>query len=181
MKPGVTEENIKATLMVRGIDGLDYEDLQKAFAVFGRVKEIRMVKDRFTSGFKNFAFVEFESEKEADLVIEESLKEQVRVAGRPVNVVKSKERKVLINEKAGNSKKETERRLEKEASVKVSSKGREMTNEVFLSNLNGKLGKYDEATEIWSDRLKQSIALCFKCQKWFDTIELGKLHDICHG
>lgn len=180
MKAGVSEENIKASLMVRGIDGLGYEDLQQAFAVFGRVKEIRMVKDRFSGGFKNFAFVEFESEKEADLVVEESFREQVRVAGRPVSVVKSKERKV-VNEKVVNNKNETEKKVEKEVIVNVNSKGREMTNEVFLSNLNGKVGKYDEVTEMWAERLKQSIAVCFKCHKWFNTVELGKLHDICHS
>lgn len=177
MKPGVSEENIKATLMVRGIDGLEYDDLQQAFSKLGRVKEIRMILDRFTGGFKNFAFVEFESEQEADLVVKNSGKEQVRVAGRPISVVKSRERKVV---ESGNAeKKETEVKVQKE--VECCEKGRELVNEVFLSNLNGKTGKSDEISELWVDRLKQSIAICFKCQKWFDTVELGKIHEICHS
>lgn len=173
----MSEENIKATLMVRGIDGLDYNDLQQAFSKLGRVKDIRMILDRFTGGFKNFAFVEFECEEEADLVVKNSVKDQVRVAGRPISVVKSRERKVV--ESVNVEKKEAEVKLQKE--MNCCEKGRDLVNEVFLSNLNGKVGKNDEFSELWVDRLKQSIAICFKCQKWFDTVELGKIHEICHS
>jgi RNA recognition motif-containing protein len=184
MKPGVPEENIKATLMVRGLSGLTLEDIETSFSRFGKLKEVRMVKDRFTGDFKDFAFVEFENEDDADKVIFLSLNEAIRVSGRPVNVVKSKDRRPEITVHENKEKQENPGRIgkipEKEQTC-INTESHESVGEIFLSTSIGKSMKNkNEFVEMWNERLKKGISICFKCNKWFDTVELGKLHEICH-
>ena len=89
----VHQENIKATIMVRGISQFSETEIWESFERIGKVKDVRRVKDRFTGEFKDFGFVEFESEMEADVVIEVSLASSIRINGRPVSVCKSKNKK----------------------------------------------------------------------------------------
>jgi RNA recognition motif-containing protein len=183
MKPGSTEENIKATLMVRGISGLSQEDLETSFSRLGLLKDIRMVKDRFTGDFKDFAFIEFRSESDADQVIEKSQINPIRVSGRPVQVVKSKDRKTDLNNSQPNfqqKEKKTEKESKKEPTC-ISTEGNESVGEIFLSSSQGQnLKNRNEFQEIWNERLKSGIAICFKCNKWFESVQIGRLHDTCH-
>lgn len=45
------------------------DDLRNAFGEFGGVSAVNMIKDRFTGQSKGFAFVEMESNAEADAAI----------------------------------------------------------------------------------------------------------------
>ena len=38
----------------------------------------------------------------------------------------------------------------------------------------------NELENLWKERLKNNIAVCFKCNKWFESVEIGRLHDISH-
>ena len=88
-----SQENIKATIMVRGISQCSENDIWESFDKIGKVKDIRRIKDRFTGEFKDFAFVEFENEEEADLTVELSMISDIRINGKPVSVCKSKNKK----------------------------------------------------------------------------------------
>ena len=46
------------------------EDLEKAFAVFGQVNSVKIVRDRDTGRSKGYGFVEMENEDEAKKAIE---------------------------------------------------------------------------------------------------------------
>lgn len=46
------------------------EDLEKAFAIFGQVNSVKIVRDRETGRSKGFGFVEMENEDEAKKAIE---------------------------------------------------------------------------------------------------------------
>lgn len=47
------------------------DDLRKAFASFGQVTEIKIIKDRFTSESKGFGFVEMPAKQEAQAAMDE--------------------------------------------------------------------------------------------------------------
>ena len=46
------------------------EDLQEAFSQFGKIKEVKIVRDIFTQESKGFGFVEMFSQNEANIAIE---------------------------------------------------------------------------------------------------------------
>lgn len=79
--------------MVRGIYQLSENEVWECLDKIAKVKDIRRIKDRFTGDFKDFAFVEFVTESEADFVVDLSLKTTIRVSGRPVTVCKSKKKR----------------------------------------------------------------------------------------
>ena len=61
-RPGRGAENVKPVLIVKGLTEETHEGmLLDAFQPCGRVREIRLVRDRFTKLSRLFAFVEFEA------------------------------------------------------------------------------------------------------------------------
>jgi RNA recognition motif-containing protein len=79
--------------MVRGIYQLSENEVWECLDKIAKVKDVRRIKDRFTGDFKDFAFVEFVTESEADFVVDLSLKTTIRISGRPVTVCKSKKKR----------------------------------------------------------------------------------------
>lgn len=47
------------------------EDLRDAFAAFGTVKSVNIIKDKFTQVSRGFGFVEMDSKTEAQVAIQE--------------------------------------------------------------------------------------------------------------
>lgn len=60
-------------------------DLQEAFGKFGKVKEVKIVKDIFTQESKGFAFVEMFSQNEGNIAIEK------------LNVTELKGKMIIVN------------------------------------------------------------------------------------
>lgn len=83
--------------MVRGISQFSENDIWESFEKIGKVKDIRKIKDRFTGDYKDFGFIEFETESEANITIDLSIKSPIRVNGCPVSVSKSKKKKAEIS------------------------------------------------------------------------------------
>lgn len=174
--------------MVRGISQFSECEIWESFEKIAVVKDVRRVKDRFTGEFKDFAFVEFENEYEADLVIEISVVSCIRVNGKPVFVCKSKNKKVenseaeeKKSEKIGFENSLSRCETEKNQVIEVAKKNIE--ENVKKRNCKGQadLTRKSELENLWQERLKTGIAICFHCQKWFASVEIGKLHDICEG
>ena len=46
------------------------EDLRKVFSKYGRVKDIKVIKDALTQNSKGFAYILYESVEEADRAID---------------------------------------------------------------------------------------------------------------
>lgn len=64
------------------------DDLREAFAQYGRVSEVNIVKDRETGRPRGFAFVEMTDGKEASTAMKElNLRE---ISGRPITVNEAK-------------------------------------------------------------------------------------------
>lgn len=60
------------------------EELQEAFAAFGKVVSARVITDRDTGRSKGFGFVEFETEEEAKAAIDGM--DGKELSGRTINV-----------------------------------------------------------------------------------------------
>jgi len=60
------------------------DDLRQAFAVFGQVESVNIIKDRFSGESRGFGFVEMPSKREAQKAIEEMNGKDLM--GRAVNV-----------------------------------------------------------------------------------------------
>ena len=84
--------------MIRGVTSFTESGIWETFDKIGRVKDVRRIKDRLTGDYKDFCFVEFETEAEADFVIDLSQNNPIRINGRPVMVSKSKSKKPEIGQ-----------------------------------------------------------------------------------
>lgn len=60
------------------------DDLRQAFEVFGQVKSVNIIKDRFSGESRGFGFVEIPSKQEAQKAIEEMNGKDLM--GRAINV-----------------------------------------------------------------------------------------------
>jgi len=59
-------------------------ELRKEFEKFGEIASITMVRDKFTSLFKGFAFIEMPKKEEAEKAIQNM--DGTMLAGRPLSV-----------------------------------------------------------------------------------------------
>ena len=66
------------------------DDLRQAFAEFGAVSEVNLIKDKFTGESKGFAFVEMASNSEAEAAIQGLNDKQL--GGRNLKVNQAKPR-----------------------------------------------------------------------------------------
>ncbi len=66
------------------------DDLREAFAAFGEISSVNLIKDRFSGQSKGFAFVEMPSNSEADSAIKEL--NQKPLDGRVLTVNQAKPR-----------------------------------------------------------------------------------------
>ncbi|OMJ90804.1 hypothetical protein SteCoe_6785 [Stentor coeruleus] len=202
IKTNISDENIKATIIVKGIYQLSENEIWESLDKIAKVKDIRRIKDRFTGDFKDFAFVEFVTESEADFVVDLSLKTTLRISGRPVNVSKSKKKRVgnevhdSVEEKPASKPESTEKfcnfekLYRKSEFQKPSSAGNKTLSQDPLKHKEKDKQHCQKQTEtakklvelenVWKERLKSNISICFKCNKWFSSVELGRLHDLCH-
>ncbi|MBU0561546.1 MAG: RNA-binding protein [Bacteroidetes bacterium] len=62
------------------------EDLQGMFAVYGKTKSVKLIKDMFTGKSKGFAFVEMYSENEGQKAIDE------------LNLAEVEGKKIMVNQ-----------------------------------------------------------------------------------
>lgn len=75
-------------LFVSGIDDeLSESDIQDYFGTFGKVQDLHLPIDRATGQRRNFCFVEFESEADADRVLSNA---GHNISGREIDVKKAK-------------------------------------------------------------------------------------------
>ena len=66
------------------------DDLQEAFAAFGQVASITIIKDKFSGEPRGFGFVEMPVQAEAQGAIDGLAGKEVR--GRPLNVSEARQR-----------------------------------------------------------------------------------------
>lgn len=64
------------------------DDIKQAFAEFGEVSSINLIKDKFTGQYRGFGFVEMPNKEQADAAIK-ALDGQ-RINGRALNVAEAK-------------------------------------------------------------------------------------------
>jgi len=80
---GLNNENV---VIVRDLsEYVEEESLRNTFVYFGQVREVRLVRDKYTNVGKGFAFIEFERHNDAMNAIEEANTNGVYVDGRRVN------------------------------------------------------------------------------------------------
>lgn len=70
------------------------DDLRKAFAEFGDVFSVQIIKDRVTGDSRGFAFVEMRSKREAQMAIDE-LNGKEFMGGQPLTVNEARPRPVI--------------------------------------------------------------------------------------
>ena len=66
------------------------EDLQEAFAAFGHVRSVTIIKDKFSGEPRGFGFVEMQSQSEGMAAIAGLAGKELR--GRPLNVNEARPR-----------------------------------------------------------------------------------------
>jgi len=66
------------------------EDLQEAFAAFGQVESVRIIKDKYSGRSKGFGFVEMPAKGEAESAIEGLNGKELK--GRTLNVNEARPR-----------------------------------------------------------------------------------------
>lgn len=66
------------------------EDLQEAFAAFGQVRSVTIIKDKFSGEPRGFGFVEMQSQSEGMAAIAGLAGKELR--GRPLNVNEARPR-----------------------------------------------------------------------------------------
>ncbi len=62
----------------------------EAFAKYAQVKDIRMIKDKSTGEFRDFAFIEFFTLTDSAYVVESTKNDPLSINGQPVTVSYSK-------------------------------------------------------------------------------------------
>ncbi|MEE9141645.1 MAG: RNA-binding protein [Gammaproteobacteria bacterium] len=70
--------------------GVTEDELREAFAAFGEVSSVNVIKDKFSGQSKGFGFVEMPNDSEADTAIKE-LNEKP-ISGRPARVNQARPR-----------------------------------------------------------------------------------------
>ncbi|CAG9332395.1 unnamed protein product [Blepharisma stoltei] len=93
--PAKEEENINATIMAKGsiVSVCDEETIFNTFAKFGKVKDVRKIRDRLSGDFRDIAFIEFYSINDADMTLEISGNSPITIEGCPITISKSRKRK----------------------------------------------------------------------------------------
>jgi len=69
---------------------LSEEELREAFAAFGQVSTVNIIKDKFTGEYRGFAFVEMPTKEEADAAITGLNGKELK--GRALNVNEARPR-----------------------------------------------------------------------------------------
>lgn len=76
------------------------KDLEKLFSGYGKVKEVKIIKDRFSGRSKGFAFVSFEDKEDMKKAISETNGKEFQ--GRELKVNESRPREFRENRNFGN-------------------------------------------------------------------------------
>jgi RNA recognition motif-containing protein len=74
--------------------GVNEEKIHELFSVCGKIKEIRLIKDKITGALKGFAYVDFETSEAADSALK---MDNTQMYGKPIRVQRS-----TVRSKPGN-------------------------------------------------------------------------------
>lgn len=78
--------------MVRGSVIVDIEEemLLDIFEEFASIKDIRMIKNKMTGQFKDFAFIEFYNAEDAAITYKKTTESDFRIKGEKVSIMYSR-------------------------------------------------------------------------------------------